>query len=60
MNENEVSKILLDSAFTIHRAFGPGLLESVYKECLYHETKIRRLIVVKEKPVAGYKLQVAG
>ena len=33
MNENEVSKILLDSAFTIHRAFGRGLLESVYKEC---------------------------
>ena len=51
MNENEVSKILLYSAFTIHRAFGPGLLESVYKECLYHETKIRGLIVVKEKPV---------
>lgn len=51
MNENEISKIILDSAFTIHRAFGPGLLESVYKECLYHESKIRGLIIVKEKPV---------
>ena len=51
MNENEISKIILDSAFTIHRAFGPGLLESVYKECLYHESKIRGLSIVKEKPV---------
>ena len=51
MNENEISKIILDSAFTIHRAFGPGLLESVYKECLYHESKIRGLSVVKEKSV---------
>lgn len=51
MNENEISKVVLDSAFAIHRALGPGLLESVYKECLYHEVKIRGLTIAKEKPV---------
>ncbi len=51
MTENEISKILLDSAFAIHKEFGPGLLESVYKECLYHESKIRGLNLVKERAV---------
>jgi GxxExxY protein len=51
MSENELSKIILDSAFKIHRTIGPGLLESVYKECLYHELKKSGLIVIKEKPV---------
>ena len=63
MNENEISKILLDAAFAIHKEFGPGLLESVYKECLYHESKIRGLNLVKERAVPliykDIKLEVA-
>ncbi len=51
MNENEICTILLDSAFKIHRTLGPGLLESVYKECLYYEASKSGLMIVKEKPV---------
>ncbi len=28
---------VLDAAFQVHRQLGPGLLESVYERCLYHE-----------------------
>lgn len=28
---------VLDGAFAVHRALGPGLLESVYEACLCHE-----------------------
>jgi hypothetical protein len=31
MNENELSKIVLDVAFDIHKKIGPGLFESVYE-----------------------------
>ncbi len=37
MNENELSKIILDNCFKIHTTLGPGLLESVYEEVLSHE-----------------------
>lgn len=30
---------ILDGAFAVHRALGPGLLESVYQACLCHELK---------------------
>ena len=32
MTENEISKIIVDKCLKIHRALGPGLLESVYEE----------------------------
>lgn len=31
MTENEISKVVVDAAYTIHVALGPGLLESVYE-----------------------------
>lgn len=51
MDENEISKIILDCAFKIHTAFGPGLLESVYRECLSYELQKQGLKVEKEKPI---------
>jgi GxxExxY protein len=35
--EELVAKEVVDAAFQIHRALGPGLLESVYQACLGHE-----------------------
>ena len=32
-----VARQVMDSAFKVHRALGPGLLESVYELCLCHE-----------------------
>lgn len=37
MTENEISKIVLDAAFEIHRELGPGLLESVYEAIMEYE-----------------------
>ena len=41
---NRLSKELLDAAIEVHREMGPGLLESVYEECLVEELKLRKLI----------------
>lgn len=49
MLENELSKIILGKAIEVHRQLGPGLLESVYQECLYYELKNEGLKVKKEK-----------
>ena len=37
MTENEIGDIIVKTAIEIHRELGPGLLESVYEEILYHE-----------------------
>ena len=51
MGENEISKVILDCAFKIHTVMGPGLLESVYRECLAYEVKKAGLHVEIEKAV---------
>ena len=48
-SENELSKIVFDAALKVHKTLGPGLLESAYQECLYHELKKSELHVQKEK-----------
>jgi GxxExxY protein len=37
MNENELSKIIVNTCLKIHKILEPGLLESVYEEVLYYE-----------------------
>jgi GxxExxY protein len=37
MNENELSAIIVDYCYRIHKRLGPGLLESVYEEVLCYE-----------------------
>jgi hypothetical protein len=37
MDENAISKVILDCAFKIHTSLGAGLLEKVYRECLAYE-----------------------
>ena len=41
MNENELGKVIVDCAFHVHKALGPGLLESVYEVALAYELKKR-------------------
>ncbi len=43
MTENEIATILVDSAYRVHVALGPGLLESVYEVALSHEIEKRGL-----------------
>ncbi|HQZ83677.1 MAG TPA: GxxExxY protein [Pyrinomonadaceae bacterium] len=49
MDENALSNIVINKAIKVHKALGPGLLESSYKECLYNELKSSGLFVEKEK-----------
>jgi GxxExxY protein len=49
--ENRLSKIILGAAIEVHKALGPGLLESAYQECLAYELINRGLKVVKEHPL---------
>lgn len=51
MNENEISRVIVDSAFKIHTTLGPGLLESVYEAVLAFELEKRGCKVVKQKPI---------
>lgn len=52
MTENEISKIIVDSAIEVHRTLGgAGLLESVYRESLFWELKSRGMTVEQEKQV---------
>lgn len=39
MTTNELSSIIIGAAIEVHNTLGPGLLESVYEECLIHELR---------------------
>ena len=62
MDENEISKVIVDAALEVHRTLGgPGLLESVYRDALGVEISKRGLLVEREKRVpVKYKGMVVG
>lgn len=51
MEINNLTHEILDSAFKVHTALGPGLLESAYQACLCYELKKKGLKVESEKPL---------
>ena len=51
MTENEISKVILDSAVTVHKELGPGLLESIYEIVLTYELQQRGLRVNRQVPI---------
>lgn len=51
MTENETSKIVVDCAFKIHTAIGPGLLESVYEAVITYELAKRGCRVVRQQAI---------
>ncbi|RLB82218.1 MAG: GxxExxY protein [Deltaproteobacteria bacterium] len=69
MNEiNELSGEVIGAAIEVHKTLGPGLLESVYEECLSMELGLRGIPYEKQKelPVrykgaeldCGYRLDI--
>ena len=68
MSENDISKIVFESALKIHQILGPGLLESAYEECLFYKLKKYNLKVEKQKQLplvyeevnldAGYRIDI--
>jgi len=51
MTENEVAKMIVDAAFTVHTKLGPGLLEPVYEAILQYELRKRGLHVIHQQPI---------
>lgn len=51
MNENEIAKVIVDAALSVHRTLGPGLLESVYEAALAFELRDRGLRVQRQVPI---------
>ncbi len=43
---------VVDIAFHLHKALGPGLLESVYEKCFCYELKKREIKFIMQKKVA--------
>ena len=39
--DEQVGRAVVDAALSVHRALGPGLLESVYEACLAEELRLR-------------------
>jgi GxxExxY protein len=59
---------VIGAAIEVHRALGPGLLESAYEECICHELHLRGLAFERQVPLpveykgvkldCGYRLDV--
>lgn len=68
MKDEEIFWKVLDNSFRVHTNLGPGLLESVYESCLFHELEKAGLFVERQKslPVhydgdwleAGYRIDL--
>jgi GxxExxY protein len=51
MHENDLARIIVDSAFKVHTVLGPGLLETVYQFALNHELNARGISTHRERPI---------
>ncbi len=68
MDINELSSKIIGAAIEVHKALGPGLLESAYEECLCHEFGLTGLSNERQRPLpviykgkeldCGYRLDV--
>ncbi len=68
MDLDILSSQIIGAAIEVHRATGPGLLESAYEECLCHELQLRGIHHDRQWPLpmeykgirldCGYRLDV--
>lgn len=68
MDEENIAHEIVDAAIAVHRALGPGLLESAYEHCLVYELTKRGVKVERQKELpivyqgmrldAGYRIDL--
>jgi GxxExxY protein len=51
MKVNQITKAIIGAAIEVHRALGPGLLESAYEECLCRELSLRGIPFERQRPL---------
>ncbi len=51
MKINEMTQAIIGAAIEVHKALGPGLLESAYKECLCKELALRQISLERQHPL---------
>lgn len=49
MKINDITDLIIGSAIEVHRALGPGMLESAYEECLSYELTRKGLSIKRQK-----------
>jgi GxxExxY protein len=54
MNVNQVTEAVIGAAIEVHKALGPGLLESAYEPCLAYEVRSRGFDVERQVPLPVY------
>jgi len=61
MRVNELTQEIIGAAIEVHRSIGPGLLESIYEECLCKELSLRHIPFERQRPLPieykGLKLE---
>lgn len=68
LRHEKLTEAIIGAAIEVHRELGPGLMESVYEECLCHELSIRGLAFQRQVPLpicykkvkldCGYRMDV--
>src|SRR4051795_10478212 len=51
MNENEISKVVVELCLKLHRMYGPGLFESVYEDIFCYELEKLSIPFERQKAV---------
>jgi GxxExxY protein len=49
MEINRLSEAVIGAAIEVHKALGPGLLESAYSQCLCHELSLQNIPFERER-----------
>jgi GxxExxY protein len=65
---DHIARQVVDAAFTVHKALGPGLLESAYQQCVAYELAARQIpfrrqvglpLVYRDHPIeVGYRMDL--
>ena len=51
VTENEIATVIVDASYKVHKALGPGLLESVYEAVLAYELEQRNILVSRQQTI---------
>ena len=51
MEYEDITRKIIAAAIGVHKVLGPGMLESSYEECMFHELHQQKFLIERQKPV---------